>query len=140
MSLLPINESELLDDYLERVIEDAEQPAKTYKLDFETGRIRGFVDEMEAVKQFIRKAIVTERSKWRIYTDDYGCELYSLIGQDLTDGYIQTDIPRMASEALEFDDRIVSVLNVTANRSGDAMYISAEVDTIYGAVTQEVVI
>lgn len=141
MSLLPNNESELLDDYLERVSGDnAEQPTKTYKFDFETGRIRGFIDDMEAVKQFIRKAIITERSKWRIYTDDYGCELPSLLGQDVTEGFMHSEIPRMVRETIEYDDRITSVDNVTARRDGDAVFIYADVVTIYGNVTQEVVI
>lgn len=140
MSLLPQNETELLDDYLERVIDDADQPSKTYKLDFETGRIRGFIDDKEAVKQFIRKAIITERSKWRIYTDDYGCELPSLLGESVTDGFLQSEIPRMVREAIEYDERITSVDNVTAHRNGDALFIYADVATIYGSVTQEVVI
>lgn len=141
MSLLPNNESELLDDYLERVSGDnAEQPTKTYKIDFETGRIRGFIDDMEAVKQFIRKAIITERSKWRIYTDDYGNELPGLIGQDVSDGFLRSEAPRMIRETIEYDDRITSVNNVTARRDGDAVFIYADVATIYGNVTQEVVI
>lgn len=141
MSLLPKNNSEMLDEYLERVSnDDVEQPTKTYALDFETGRIRGFVDGIDAVKQFIRKAIITERSKWRIYTDDYGCELYSLLGQNVTDGFLRSEIPRMVREAIEYDDRIISVDNVTARREGDAVFIYAEVNSIYGSISQEVVI
>ncbi|WP_342537366.1 DUF2634 domain-containing protein [Sporosarcina sp. FSL K6-3508] len=141
MSLLPKNETELLDEYLERVSgDDAEQPTKTYILDFETGRIRGFVDDLEAVKQFIRKAIITERSKWPIYTDGYGCELPSLLGRDVTDGFLRSEIPRMVREAIEYDDRILSVDNITAHREGDAVFIYADVLSIYGRVRQEVVI
>lgn len=140
MSLLPNNESELLDDYLERVAGDnAEQPTKTYKLDFGTGRIGGFIDDLEAVKQFIRKAIITERSKWPIYTDDYGNEFPGLLGQDVTDGFLRSEAPRMIRETLEYDDRIVSVNNVTARRDGDAVFIYADVVSIYGTVRQEVV-
>lgn len=141
MSLFPRNESEKLDDYLERLQEEAEnQPSKTYALNFDSGRINGMVDDIESVKQFIRKAIITERSKWPIYTDDYGCELYSLIGEDVTNGYIETEIPRMVREAIEYDDRILSVDNITARRTGDAVFITCEVQSIYGAVEQGVTI
>ena len=140
MSLLPANETELLDDYLERIIDDElEQPTMTYKIDFETGRIQGFVDGIESVKQFIRKAIITERSKWRIYTDDYGCELSSMIGTDVTDGFLQSEIPRMVREAIEYDNRITSVNEITARQNGDAVFIYSDISTIYGDVTQEVV-
>lgn len=141
MSLLPDNNSELLDDYLDRISgDDVIAPTKTYALNFGTGEIRNFIDDKEAVKQFIRKAIVTERSKWRIYTDDYGCELYSLIGTDVTDGFLRSEIPRMISEAIEFDERITSVNNVTSTRSGDAVKVVVDVTTIYGDVDVEVVI
>lgn len=140
MSLMPQNNSERLDDYLERVTSNkSEQPSKTYKLDFETGRIRGFADGLEAVKQFIRKAIITERSKWPIYTDDYGNELPGLIGQDVTDGFIHSEASRMIRETLEYDDRILAVNQVTARREGDAVFIYADVNSIYGTLRQEVV-
>lgn len=141
MSLLPQNETEMLDEYLERVSNDAtDRPSKTYSLDFNTGRIGGFIDGKEALKQFIRKAIITERSKWRIYTDDYGCELPSLIGQDVTPGFLQSEIPRVVTEAIEYDERILSVDNISARRSGDAVFISADINSIYGSISQEVVI
>ena len=33
----------------------AEHPTRTFKIDFETGRVAGFVDETEAMKQAIIK-------------------------------------------------------------------------------------
>lgn len=141
MSLFPENNTELLDDYLERESSgNAEQPSKTYAIRFTTGQIGGFIDELEAVKQYIRKAIVTERSKWRIYTDDFGCELYELIGQDVSDGYLSAEIPRMVREAVEYDDRILAVNDVTVRRDGDTVFITSDVSTIYGDVASEVVI
>lgn len=50
------------------VQEAAERPSRTYHLDLETGRILGFVDGQEAVRQAIHKAIITPRWKCLIYT------------------------------------------------------------------------
>lgn len=142
MSLLPANDSETLDEYLDRISDDEaqQQPSKTYALNFDTGRIGGMLDDREALMQFIRKAIVTERSKWRIYSDDYGCELSELLGQDVTTGFIESEVPRMVTEAIEYDDRIMAVNNVTASRQGDAIFITCDVSTIFGDVDVEAVI
>ena len=43
-------------------IEDEETiTSRTYAIDWEAGRIAGFIDEQEAVKQFIKKALLTPR-------------------------------------------------------------------------------
>ena len=45
-------------------VQDAqEKPSRTYRLDLDAGRIVGFVDNLEAVQQAIRKAIITPRFK-----------------------------------------------------------------------------
>lgn len=141
MSLLPNNRPELLDDFLEAETQTPKvEPSKTYRINFETGRISGMVDEKEALKQFIKKALLTNRSHYRIYSDDYGCEIEQLIGRNVTDSFLQAEIPRMVREALVYDDRINEVTNVTVERQGDAIFISATVDSIYGEVEQEVII
>lgn len=141
MSLLPNNRPELLDDFLESETQTPKvEPSKTYRINFETGRISGMVDEKEALKQFIKKALLTNRSHYRIYSDDYGCEIEQLIGRNVTDSFLQAEIPRMVREALVYDDRINEVTNVTVERQGDAIFISATVDSIYGEVEQEVII
>ena len=47
-------------------VQDAqEMSSRTYRLDLDAGRIVGFVDNLEAVQQAIRKAIITPRFKCR---------------------------------------------------------------------------
>lgn len=140
MSLTPDNQTELLDAYLDAESNAQPEPTYTYRINFGTNRLGGMVDDKDALKQFIVKAILTYRSHFRIYSDDYGCEIESLIGSDVTEGFIQAEIPRMVREALIYDDRINDVTNVTATRKGDAVYITATVDSIYGDFTQEVMI
>ena len=42
----------------------ADQTTRTYKLDIDAGRVAGFVDETEAMKQAILKILLTERWVW----------------------------------------------------------------------------
>lgn len=140
MSLLPDNQTELLDAYLAQEDDAQPEPALTYRLNFGTALLGGMVDGMDALKQFIVKTLLTNRSHYRIYSDDYGCELESLIGSDVTEAFIQAEIPRTVREALIYDDRIDDVTNVAARREGDAVFITATIESIYGEFTQEVVI
>src|SRR5690625_4377760 len=88
------------------------EPSKTWRLDFENGRIRGFIDEERAIRQYIQKALLTARNRFIIYDDQYGSELEDLIGQQLTTELIETEIPRLVREAIIYDDRIEDVSNI----------------------------
>ena len=55
--------------------EEKEQPSLTYKLDLDTGRIVGKVDGLEAVNQFILKALLTPRFHCLVYDNQYGSEI-----------------------------------------------------------------
>jgi len=47
----------------QRAVEVIQQPrpTRTYKLDFDKGKIGGIVDGKDALKQFIHKAVITAR-------------------------------------------------------------------------------
>ena len=59
----------------------AEAPSRTYKIDFDAGRVGGFCDETEAMKQAIYKIIQTERFAYLIYSWNYGIELDAVVGK-----------------------------------------------------------
>jgi phage baseplate assembly protein W len=113
-------------------------PAKTYRLDFNTGRLAGIIDEVEALKQYIVKAILTPRSELQIYSEDYGSEIEELLGETATQAYREAEIPRMVREAIEDDDRIVRVDDVKVTSAGDAIYINVTVSSVYGEISEEV--
>lgn len=143
MALIPENFTEFLD---EAIVTDTEEtveiaPTKTWAIDFENGTIGGTIDEEAALRQFIRKAILTERSKYAIYSDDYGCELNELIGEDITPALIETEIPRMVYEALAYDDRIDDV-QTTFTREGDKLFLTVTVFPVDKdvAITEEVTV
>lgn len=86
------------------------QTSRTYKVDFESRRIGGFVDEKEAVAQAIICILQTERFAFLIYSWGYGFESNEVIGQDET--VLKSEIGRLLNEALTEDDRIDSIENV----------------------------
>lgn len=140
MALLPENDTDLLDEYLDAELNAPDEPSKTFRIDFNQYRVGNMTDRKEALKQYITKAILTPRSYYQIYNDYYGCELWDLIGQDVTDAFIDAEIPRMVREAIEYDDRILTVTDVSVARKGDAIFIVVNVDSVYGEVESEVTV
>ncbi len=124
----------------QRAVEVIQQPrpTRTYKLDFDKGKIGGIVDGKDALKQFIHKAVITARFRFPIYDDQYGCELEDLIGQDIPYELFETEVKRVIKDALIYDDRINDVTNFNIEKTGDKVYISFTVDSIYGDLGQEV--
>lgn len=82
-------------------------PTRTYRLDKEKKRIRGYTDNKEAMEQAIYKAILTERYCYPIYNGNYGIKLRDLFGKNrelvcsLLEGRIR--------DALSADDRITDL-------------------------------
>jgi Protein of unknown function (DUF2634) len=137
MALSPLQTEE---DRVE-VVTPTPEPSLTYRLDFENGAIDGFIDEDDALRQFIIKAIRTARFRYLIYDDDYGSELEDLIGADVTEAFLNEEIPRVIRETLIYDDRIADVRDFIITRKGDEVYIEFTVEkTDGGTLTEEVTI
>lgn len=123
-----------------QITQSTAKPSKTYAFDFDTGEIGGYIDGLDAVRQFVRKAVATPRFRSIIYDSQYGCELENLIGGDITAQLLQAEITRIISEALIYDDRIKDVTDVTIARDSDKLNISFTVSTIEGVITEEVTV
>jgi hypothetical protein len=117
-------------------IEDVQETSRTWRLDFERGRITGMIDELEAVKQAVYKITMTERFQYLVYTFDYGIEIQSLLGKSPL--YVQTELRRRIQEALQQDDRIQSIDNLTIETKGDELTVRFTVVTNYGSFESEV--
>ena len=85
----------------------ASQPWRTYAVDWQAGRVRGFTDGTEALKQAIYKILQTERFAHIIYSWNYGFESSRLLGQNAA--FLKSELQRLATEALLADDRIMAV-------------------------------
>lgn len=126
---------------VQKVEETKEAPSLTYRLDLDTGRIIGRVDELEAVNQAIRKALITPRFKCLIYDNQYGSEIEdAVIAQDATREYIETAIEGFVTDALKPDTRIIKVYDFSVSFKDDAAYIRFKADTIYGETAVEEVV
>lgn len=138
MAIFPLQNEE--ERFIEINEEETIEPSKTYRLDFEKGRIGGFIDEEQAIRQFIRKALMTARFRFLIYDDQYGSELEYLIGSDVTDEFLQSEIPRVITDALIYDDRIEDVRDFEIERKKGDLYVTFLVETVDGLLLDESVV
>lgn len=139
MSLTPINFATDVeqDTQTEQTVLTA-KPSRTWRIDLENGRIRSFIDDKEAIRQYIRKALMTARNRYLIYDDYYGEEITDLIGQDLTQSLVQIEIPRLVREAIQYDDRIASIPSIDVQRQGsDGILITVTVEIVDGELLTE---
>ena len=113
--------------------EEREEPSLTYKLDLDAGRIAGKVDGLEAINQFIRKALITPRFHCLIYDNQYGSEIKDTItSKNATEELIEAEIPRLVSDALLCDGRVLRVYNFRYEIVEDYCHIFFNADPIAG--------
>ena len=114
------------------------QPSYTFKLNINDENIKGFVDDLQAVKQAIFLILNTQRYQYLIYNWDYGVEFDDLIGSEKNYAIVQ--IQSRITDALLQDDRIEAVVDFefkTNNKSITAYFV---VKTIFGDIeTQKAV-
>lgn len=105
-------------------------PETTFFLDEETGRVSGRIDGHQAAMQAARLILETERYQYLIYSEQYGTELASLLGQP--EYVVFSELKRRVTEALTQDDRITGISEFSLQRSGDRWRASFLVHTVYG--------
>lgn len=112
-----------------------EQPSRTWKLDFERGRVTGMVDGLEAVRQAVYKVLQTERFEHLIYSSNYGVELRRFLGSN--QAYVQSELKRRIREALTQDDRIDDVTDFQIDIVGDTAAVRFTVVSSFGSFREE---
>ena len=111
--------------------------SKTYRV--LNGRVVGWIDNKQALRQAIEKLLHTERYMHEIYTDEYGIELQALIGENFD--LVEAEIGRIIKEALLADDRVVSVENIQATKlDSTSLLITFSVESIFGTLAFEEVV
>lgn len=123
-------------------LEDMEEESVTYRMDFARKRIGGKIDDVEAVAQAAWKALQTKRFAHLIYDDQYGNDLFLKIrDSNLTQDYLESEVPRMIEEALLADGRILEVTNYEYEIiDGESVHITIQIRTIYGQIDLQGVI
>lgn len=118
-------------------LEYTELPTTTFIIDWSSRQIAGIGTGLDAMRQAVEIILANERFRWQIYDSNFGVELEELIGDDLD--YIKAEIPRRIEEAFSVDSRILSVDNyVFTERSPGVLSVSFDVQTVYGAIQEEV--
>ena len=111
--------------------------SRTYRV--LNGRVVGWIDNKQALRQAIEKLLHTERYMYEIYTDEYGIELQALIGENFD--LVESEIGRIIKEALLADDLIVSVENIQATKlDSTSLLITFSVESIFGTLAFEEVV
>lgn len=137
--MIPVEEYDASDYEDEEGFEIESEPSLTYKLDFENKIVQTvMVDEKEALKQAIYKILHTERYAYDMYDWDYGIEMADYIGQDIDE--VLPDIQNAIEDALTADDRIESVDYIEVEQEKGKLYISMQINTIYGELEVETVV
>lgn len=108
-----------------------EMPDYTYKLNFESERVSGYVDLIEAYKQAVYKILNTERYDYPIYSWDYGVELKELFGLPIP--YVIPELERRITEAIEQDNRTEAVTGFKFDTSKrGVVHVSFTAVSVYG--------
>ena len=95
------------------------------------------VEDIEALKVWIEKALRTARYRWPIYTFNYGSELEDIIGLDIPRAVLESEVQRVIREALIYDDRIDEVQDFVIERGGDWLKVAFTVVTVLGDTLQQ---
>ena len=126
---------------VETVQEAEELPSKTYRLDFERKRIYGKIDGIEAVRQAIKKALLTPRFACLIYDNQYGSEIEdAIIAKDASREYTEAAAEGFVKDAMLSDTRVLSINNFSIEFEDDEARIRLTADTIFGETEIEEVI
>lgn len=125
--------------FLKQDFEIREQPTHTYKMNPETGFVRGYTDGQEAVKQVIYKILSTERYQYIMYSWNYGIETLDLYGEPVS--YVCPELERRIAEALTWDERIKSVdhFEFDLSKKGE-IHAAFTAHTVFGDVAAEKVV
>lgn len=93
-----------------------------------------YVTGTEAIKVWCWKALMTQRTRYEIYSWDFGSEVESLIGQNFTDDLKQSEAVRYVREAIEINPYIKDITRIDVSFHDGTLTIELAVDTIYGEV------
>ncbi len=116
---------------------------KTFAFDFQKGEFifkgkdASVLTGLEALKQWIRKTLLTQRGRYKIYTADYGANIEDLlIGKNLPFEYIETELKREIESALLRHEDIKSITNFKVQRNGSELIVSFTLETVYGTTSE----
>lgn len=124
-----------IDDEELESTQDEEKEPKDYEISRTTGALTGrFATGLKAIEQWIYLTLSTDRYYFTQYSWDYGSELSTLIGQQGSQAYIESEVKRMLEEALLVNSLITGIEDLKCEIKGDTLTASFTALTEYGEV------
>lgn len=129
--------AELVEDTEEQ--QEIQSPLRTPLFDFEKrqtkmdarGRPVDAIDH-EAYKQWVVMCVLTERYEYLAYSPDFGTEIKAIMRANYPRPIAESEIQRTITEALGVDPRTVSVGGFSFEWKGDSVWVTCEVESVYG--------
>lgn len=104
-----------------------------YEINFETGELTGrIITGLDAIKQWVKIVLLTDRYRYPQYSWDHGGELSTLIGQGYDEAYVKSEVKRMIEDAILIDEDIIGIEDLTCSMMDDRLSIHFYLNTIYG--------
>lgn len=104
-----------------------------YEINFETGELTGrIITGVDAIKQWVKIVLLTDRYRYPQYSWDHGGELSTLIGQGYDEAYVKSEVKRMIEDAILIDEDILGIEDLTCSMMDDRLSIHFYLNTIYG--------
>lgn len=121
-----------------QIQDETQVPNRTYKLDFDKGRIIGYVDGEDALQQAAAKALYTPRFDCFAYDDQYGSEINSLLGNpDVTREYLESEMEFILKDTLCQDGRFSGIDDLEIQFESDEAFFSFILNTVLGQIQIE---
>ena len=120
------------EDEVSPAIEEEKIPTD-YEIDFKTGKLTGrIITGLDAIKQWARIVLSTDRYYYPQYSWNHGSDLSSLIGQNYDQAYIHSEVQRMIEDALLVDENITGISNLECSFDKDKLTAKFTIETIFG--------
>lgn len=115
------------------------QFGRSWRFDFDNGDFvltpTGKVAEIQGVDAWLewcKKALMTARYRFLVYSRNYGQEFDDLISRHLNRAGNESEIKRIATECLMADPRTAAVDNFTFRWDGDQCFFTCKVSNVRG--------
>ena len=108
-----------------------------YAYDFENNTLKTkngrhyYVYGNEAMKIWIYKAMITNRFKHSAYTDRFGTEIYSLIGEVISSKFKEAEIKRYIKEAVMVHPFMVSINKIEMRPYKSGLNVDVYYTTVF---------
>ncbi len=98
-----------------------------------------YVTGNEAVKIWIYKTILTKRFVYSAYDDDFGTEIYDLIGEVISSQFKKEELKRLIIESIIIHPCITEIVSVEIETRKSVIEVEVEYKTKFDDEIEEVV-